>query len=376
MAMASAHYQYIDTEVQLQSAIEVCSRAKVLAIDTEFVRFNTYYPIVGLIQIGTPEACFLIDPLGIDDLSPLRVILAEPAIMKIFHACSEDLEVFQHVLGFIPKPLYDTQIAAALLGVGYSMSYQSLVEHYLGIALPKDQTRSDWLARPLSEDQLRYAALDVIHLLHIYAEQYQLISVAGKESWIEEESAALGRDIPTMVDPQFAYQRIKGLWQLDRRQLNQMRSLCAWREETARLEDIPRNRIATQKALMTIVRKNLMDHRSLQQRADMTPRQLRKYGDDIVQVLKAANQAEEDSLPDLISRDETAVSSSMVKRLKKVVAEKAKILSVAPELLVKRRHLEKLIRSVDGQGGYQLPEELHGWREKVIGDDLLEVLTE
>ena len=374
--MTSAQYRYIDTEAQLKEAIDVCSRAEALAIDTEFVRFNTYYPIVGLIQIGIPEACFLIDPMGINDLSPLKLILAEPAIKKVFHSCSEDLEVFQHILGFIPTPLYDTQIAAAVLGVGFSMSYQSLVEYCLGISLPKDQTRSDWLARPLSEDQLQYAALDVIHLLQVYEQQYELLSLAEKGPWLEEEFAKLGRNIPTMVDPQFAYQRIKGLWQLDRRQLNQIRSLCAWREETARLEDIPRNRIANQKALMTIVRKNVVDHRRLQQHANMTHRQLRKYGDDILEVLRAADQAAEDSLPDLITRDETRVSSSTVNRLKKIVDEKAEALSIAPEFLVKRRHLDKLIRSFDGQGGYQLPEELQGWRAKVIGDYLLEVLAE
>ena len=374
--MTSTQYQYVETMTQLQTAIEVCRSAEVIAVDTEFARFNTYYPIVGLIQIGTSETCFLIDPLAIDDLSPLKLILAEPGILKVFHACSEDLEVFQHSLGFIPTPVYDTQIAAAVLGVGFSMGYQSLVEHYLGISLPKDQTRSDWLRRPLSQYQLRYAALDVIHLLQVYEEQSELLSVADKGSWIEEEFAALGRDIPTMVDPQLAYQRIKGLWQLDRRQLNQLRSLCTWREETARLEDIPRNRIADQKVLMTIVRKNLMDRHRLQQYANMTHRQLRKFGDQIVDVLRVADQMAEDFFPDLISRDETPVSSSTLKRLKKVVDEKAAALSVAPELLIKRRHLEKLIRSSDGQGNYQLPEELLGWRAKVIGEDLLEVLAE
>ena len=182
--MNSIKYQYVSTAAKLQEAIEVCGRAEAVAVDTEFARFNTYYPIVGLIQLGTSEACFLIDPLAINDLSPLKQILAKPSIMKVFHACSEDIEVFQHALGFVPKPLHDTQIAAAALGVGFSMSYQSIVEYYLGISLPKDQTRSNWLARPLSQDQLRYAALDVIHLLQVYEHQREQLSSADKERWI------------------------------------------------------------------------------------------------------------------------------------------------------------------------------------------------
>ena len=374
--MNSTQYQYINTTSQLQSAIEVCSGADALAVDTEFARFNTYYPKVGLIQLGTTEACFLVDPLTIDDLSPLKLILAEPSILKVFHACSEDLEVFQHVLGYVPKPLYDTQIAAALLGVGFSMSYQYVVDHYLDISLPKDQTRSDWLARPLSPDQLQYAALDVIHLLEVYEHQRELLASEDKGSWIEEETAALGLHIPTMVDPKLAYKRLKGLSQLDRRQLNQLRSLCAWREETARLGDIPRNRVVDNKVLMTIVRKNLADLGLLHQYANITPRQLRKYGEDIVEVLGAADNAEENRYPDLILRDDMPVSSSMLKRLKRIVNERAIELSVAPELLMKRRYLEKLIRSSDGEGGYELPEELMGWRAEVIGEDLLEVLAE
>ena len=374
--MTSEQYQYISTTDQLRAAIEVCGNAEALAVDTEFTRINTYYPIVGLIQIGTKEACFLIDPLTITDLSPLKLVLANSSIMKVFHACSEDLEVFQHSLGFVPKPIYDTQIAAALLGVGYSMSYQSVVEHYLDISIHKDQTRSNWLARPLSRDQLRYASLDVIHLMKVYGYQRELLFAGEKGKWFEEEAATLGHNIPTMIDPNLAYRRLKGLWQLNQRQLNQLRSLCAWREETARLENIPRNRIADNKALMMIVRRNLIDVRLLRQYAIMTPRQIRRYGEDIVEVLRSSDDIEESNLPDLVIRDDMPISHSKLKRLKEVVDQRASELSVAPELLMKRRYLEKLMRSGDGKGGYELPKELMGWRAKVIAEDLIEVLAE
>ena len=232
--MISTQYQYINTTSQLQSAIEVCSGADALAVDTEFARFNTYYPNVGLIQLGTTEACFLVDPLTIDDLSPLKLILAEPSILKVFHACSEDLEVFQHAMGLIPSPIFDTQISAALMGVGFSMSYQRLVEHYLDIILSKEETRSDWLQRPLTAKQLDYAALDVVHLYEVYQMQVEELASADRLYWLMEECARLGLDIPTMVDPDEWYKKIKGTARLSRQQLNVVKVLCAWREITAR----------------------------------------------------------------------------------------------------------------------------------------------
>ncbi len=374
--MASDQYQYVETRVQLLSAVEACKSAGVIALDTEFARFNTYYPIVGLIQIATRDDCFLIDPVALSDLEPLAPLLQNPGILKVFHACSEDLEVFQHALGVIPAPLFDTQIAAAVLGVGFSMSYQALVEHWLGISLPKDQTRSDWLARPLTAQQLHYAALDVIHLLEVFENQSRELTAAGKDAWIAEESAALGHDIPTMIDPQLAYRRLKGLWQLEGRQLNQLRALCAWREETARREDRPRNRVVDEKALMAIVRGNVRDRRGLQQQVKLSPRQVRKFGDDLIKVLDEADRMTEDQHPPEVHRDARPVSSSMLKRLRKIVDDKAAELSVAPELLMKRRHLEQLIRSSDGLGAHQLPAALHGWRSSVIGAELLEALAE
>ncbi|HCC45976.1 MAG TPA: ribonuclease D [Gammaproteobacteria bacterium] len=369
-------FQYVETIAQLQAVVDTCSKASVIAVDTEFARFNTYYPIVGLIQIATIDDCFLIDPLAVVELSSLKVIFQNKDIIKVFHACSEDLEVFQYSFGCVPEPLFDTQVAAAMLGVGFSMSYQRLVQHWLGIDLPKDQTRSDWLARPLSKEQLQYAALDVVHLLHICTLQEEELAATGKRAWLLEESASLGQDIPTMIDPQLAYKKLKGLWQLERRQLNRLRALCAWREEMARKENKPRNRIADQKALMNIVRHNFSDRRSLQQASELSQRQLRKYGDDLLRVMREADEIGDDDLPREIDRDAASLNRATLKRLKKIVNDKAEELSISPELLTKRRHLEKLIRSSEGLGVPQLPEGLLGWRSAAVGGDLIEALAE
>ena len=370
------NYLYIDTDKRLSEAVDACRQVSVIALDTEFARFNTYFPIVGLVQIYTGKDCFLIDPLRISSIKPLKAVIEKQSILKILHACSEDLEVFQHALGAIPSPVYDTQIAGAALGVGFSLSYQSLVEHHLKISLKKDQTRSDWLARPLTKNQLEYAALDVIHLLDVYNIQREELDGSPKLAWIQSESQGLGKNIPTVAAPGESYKKIKGLWQLNRTQLNLLKNLCAWREVTARKENVPRNRIVDQKSLVKIVKENIASVKEFQKIAGMTSRQVKKYGDEIMVLQLEARCVSEENCPPLVDRTDAPINNKKLKRLKQVVESCALTLSVAPELLSKRRYLEKLIRSEDKQGRYHLPDELSGWRENVIGEPLLSELSD
>lgn len=367
-------YVYIEKTEDIKQVVEACKGVSAIALDTEFARFNTYYPIVGLIQIYNGSQCFLIDPVSAENIEPIIDILIDPDVIKVLHSGSEDMEVFQYALGVLPAPVYDTQMASAVLGIGFSMGYQALVEHYLGISIPKDQTRSDWLARPLSPEQLEYAALDVIYLLQVYEKQQQELKGTEKYGWVTSESALLGQDIPTMVPPEEAYLKLKGLWQLDRRQLNQLKALCAWRETKAREENMPRNRVVDQKVLLMIV-KDRIDNRHGYKDAGMSPRQVRRYADEMVALQSEANVASEEECPALFERTDAPINNKKLKLLRQVVDEQAKAISVAPELLVKRRHLEKLIRSEDARGQYHIPEELAGWREEVIGDALIEALT-
>jgi ribonuclease D len=369
-------YRYIDTDEQLQEVVEACLEVSVIALDTEFARFNTYYPIVGLIQIYTGSDCFLIDPLSVSSIEPLKAVMEERSLLKVLHACSEDMEVFQYALGLVPSPVYDTQIASAALGVGFSVGYQALVAHHLDISLSKDQTRSDWLARPLTTSQLDYAALDVIHLLEVYRVQLETLKDGPKLGWVEAESQRLGQDIPTVAAPEDSYKKFKGLWQLNRMQLNLLKALCSWREITARKEDVPRNRVVDQKALVLIVKEDITSLQRFQSRAGMTSRQVRKYGDQIRTIQAEAKLVSEVDCPEAFVRTDAPINNKKLKRLKRVVEERALSLSVAPELLTKRRHLEKLIRSEDAQGHYHLPGELGGWRESAIGEALLAELAE
>ncbi len=367
--------RYIESPSDLKEAVAACLEVSVVSIDTEFARFNTYYPIVGLIQIYDGETCYLIDPIAVEDISPLVELLECPSVLKVFHACSEDMEVFQYCMGSLPSPVFDSQVAAAALGVGFSMSYQNLVSHYLSINVPKEETRSDWLQRPLTESQLEYAALDVIYLLRVYEMQREELAKVGRGSWVEQDCQLLSKDLGTMVEPDDAYKKLKGLSRLDRKQLSVLKAVCAWREVQARLSNVPRNRLVDQKSLMIIATSDPLEKSDLQYEADMSPRQVRKFGDDLLFLAQEARHLPVDQYPALLKKDAVKVNSKLLGLLRQAVQSRAEELSVSPELLTKRRHLESLIRSADRTGNYALPESLLGWREEAIGLHLLEVLS-
>ena len=179
----------IDDNAELARWCQHWQSLPFVAVDTEFVRAETFYPIAGLIQVGDGEQAVLIDPLAITDWAPLVALLEAPSVVKVLHACSEDLEVFSRLCGALPSPLFDTQLAAAFLGMDFSMGYSRLVSELLQIDLPKDETRSDWLQRPLSAAQVEYAARDAQHLAELYRIMAPRLEAAGLTDWLLADTA-------------------------------------------------------------------------------------------------------------------------------------------------------------------------------------------
>jgi len=247
------NYHYIDDDAGLETFLKACASAPVIALDTEFARFNTYYPMIGLLQIGLGHDNYLLDPLPIKDLSGLQALMKCPDTLKVVHSGSEDMEVFQYWLDCVPTPIFDTQIAAAMLGIGYALSYQKLVAHFLSIDIPKGETRSDWLARPLRQSQLDYAAQDVIHLFEIYPMLAESLAERGRVDWVLSESFKLTQDLPTKIDPDEAYLKLKGVSSLNARQLQYLRSFCAFREREAQTRNVPRNRVVDNDELIAFI---------------------------------------------------------------------------------------------------------------------------
>ncbi len=349
-------------------------RLPFVALDTEFMRVDTFYPKAGLVQVGDSERAYLIDPLLIGDWSPFAELLEDQAVLKVLHACSEDLEVFLRLTGAMPQPLLDTQLAAGYLGIGYSMGYSRLVQTVLGIDLPKDETRSDWLQRPLTDMQVRYAAEDVQHLAELYAALEPRLT-EPKRAWVLEDGAELVANLRREVLPEELYREAKLAWKLSRAQLAVLRELCAWREIEARLRDQPRNRILREHSLWPLARFQPDNLVALARIDDMHPRTVRQDGNTLLKLIREAAETPPAHWPEALPEPLPPEASATLKMLRGIGQAEAERLGMAPELMLRKKHLEALLKSGFPNGPYTLPEGLRGWRRELMGQALLDALA-
>ena len=246
---------YISTHDELAALCERAAAFDAVAIDTEFLRERTYYPRLCLVQVATPDECCVVDPVAIDDLSPLAELMTNGAVLKVFHACSQDMEVIRHALGVFPNPIFDTQVAAAFLGERMQSSYNGLVHAFCGVTLPKSESLTDWSRRPLTPEQIEYAVDDVRYLILVYAAIHARLEELGRSSWVEEETRPLADPAHYDADPRIAFKRVKRVNTLTRHQLAVARELAAWRESRAAARDIPRKWIMSDEVLVALARR-------------------------------------------------------------------------------------------------------------------------
>jgi ribonuclease D len=345
-----------------------------VALDTEFMRVDTFYPIAGLLQIGDGSSAWLIDPLSIDDWRPLAVLLENADVIKVVHACSEDLEVLLRLTGSLPVPLFDTQLAAGYLNIGFSMGYSRLVQEVLQIELPKGETRSDWLQRPLSETQISYAAEDAVHLAELFEALRPQLS-DEKYAWLLEDGAELVANLRREVDPYEIYRDAKLAWKLSPAQLAVLRELCAWREEQARSRNVPRNRIVREHSLWPLAKNQPDNLSALSRIEDMHPRTVRQDGEFLLELIRKAASLPPEQWPAALPEPLPVDAAGILKRLKAIGQSYADRLNMAPELMLRKKTLEALLKSGYPDGPYQLPESLRGWRRELMGQALLDSLA-
>jgi len=361
---------WVESGEQLNTLCEQWQQQGAVAIDTEFMRTSTFYPIAALFQVSDGHGCYLIDPLKIEDFSGFKALLVNESVVKVLHACSEDLEVFKTFLGVLPSPLFDTQWAAACAGYDFSMGYARLADTLLSVEVAKSETRSDWLQRPLSESQLRYAALDVAYLLVVYALLLKKLKEQDRLSWVQTECAQQVASAAVTPDFSVAYKKVKTAWKLSSRQLAVLQALANWREIAARERDVPRNRLAKDGALWDIARTQPDALGELTRIEGLAPRTIRGDGDTLLALIESTlNQpAEQDPprLPEPLARSTT----DFVKALKQAARQVAEDIEVPPEVLLRKKDIEDLVRS-GLAGDYQLPERLLGWRRNIVGEQLL-----
>ncbi|MBN6713300.1 ribonuclease D [Pseudomonas capsici] len=345
-----------------------------VALDTEFMRVDTFYPIAALLQIGDGSSAWLIDPLLISDWTPLSALLENTDVIKVVHACSEDLEVLLRLTGSLPAPLFDTQLAAAYLNIGFSMGYSRLVQEVLNIDLPKGETRSDWLQRPLSETQISYAAEDAVHLAELFGLLRPRLS-DEKYFWVLEDGAELVANLRRETDPYELYRDAKLAWKLSRAQLAVLRELCAWREIQARSRNLPRNRIVREHSLWPLARTQPDNLSALARIEDMHPRTVRQDGEFLLELIRKSGSLPPDQWPPALPEPLPIEASGILKGLRAIGQQYAEQLDIAPEVVLRKKTLEALLKSGYPDGPYTLPDSLRGWRRELMGQALLDSLT-
>ncbi len=348
----------------------------VLAMDTEFQRTDTFYPQPGLLQMSDGTHNYIIDPLAIDDFSPLAEIFSDLTIVKLLHACSEDILLLYMLCGELPRPLFDTQIAAALVGHGTSVGYSNLVKKLLNVALEKEETRSDWLKRPLTDAQIHYALLDVAYLPAMYHLLVTRLEQLGREQWLAEECQRVLDECKSFEHYEDYYIKVKAAWKLNRLGLGILKSLCYWREEEARRRNKPRNHVVKEKTLWEVAYKKPRDVRSLQAVTSISQHTCRRYGSLLVEHVLETSTLKEHELPDLLPKALPAKCGDLIKFLKAVVGDIANQYHLPPEILMKKHEYNELIRSGRDTGIYVMPDTLTSWRRQIVEPVLLAKLNE
>ncbi|MDD9957890.1 MAG: ribonuclease D [Gammaproteobacteria bacterium] len=344
-----------------------------LAFDTEFLRTNTFYPKLGLLQIADESACFLIDPHSISSWEKFTVLLKKPETEFCVHSCSEDLNLLYTSINSVPAKLFDSQIAAAFLGLGFSLSYQALVLQLFGQEIPKDETRSDWLKRPLSKTQINYAANDVCYLLDLQEVLQEQLASKKMLSWFEEECAnqiTLAIAFENEDSWRNSYLGISNSWKLSDKKLLRLQKLCLWRELKARERNKPRNWIAKDVDMFCLANLDSATMDDVEQLELSDRRFSSRYGNEIIDLLGS----QMDSGP-AIDRSQLnfPLRPALRKKLKScqsIVTGLADKLSMAPELLARKRLLQDLVRDYDNYGELRWRGELSGWRRELLEPEI------
>ncbi|MES3006382.1 MAG: ribonuclease D [Pseudomonadota bacterium] len=352
----------------LNQLCSLWSKSSLLALDTEFIRIDTFFPKLGLIQVCDARGSYLLDPLTLTDWTAFNAILGNPSIIKVLHSCSEDLVVFKEFFGQLPSPIFDTQKAAAFLNFGYSISYQNLVKEVLSIEISKGETRSDWLRRPLSSEQLSYAALDVAYLPEIYCILKNLLLAKHRLIWLQsecEDMLALATSEVSESNWENYYQGVGSAWKLDSEQLAVLQRLCIWREREARRRDKPRSWIAKDSDLVSLAERRPKDKVSLSNIKELTKSLLNKDAEILLELVQTQHSGEPLKLGPL----DTPLSPEMRLHLKKcqaVVQRIAEDLQIAPEMLARKRQLMPIVVTLDANKDFIWPAILSGWRQPLL----------
>ena len=368
------HFKLITEDSALAEVCAFARQQSAVALDTEFVRTRTLYPQLGLVQLYAGDEVALIDPTTIQDFSPFIALLADDHVTKVLHACGEDLEVFQHTFQQLPQPMCDTQVMANFLGFANSPGFATLVQHYFQIEIDKGASRTDWLARPLSDTQLRYAAADVWYLLPLYQQmQAQLAQTEWQSAVKNECEFLLNKRAHSGKDPDTAYFAIPNAWKLNSLELVRLKILAKWRTQEAMKRDLALNFVVRSENLWAVAKYNPKSTSALLE-LGLSTSEVRIHGKKLLQLLEQVKRIDPKDYPPTIQRltDDPRYKTALKALQQKLTEITPK--NLPQELIASRRSLENLMKwHWLNASKEELPELLQGWR-KPFGDALLNVL--
>ncbi len=376
--------EYVSDTATLNVLCEEWAAEKFLAVDTEFERTSTFYARIGLLQIADSKRCYLVDPLTIDDWSAFKKLLSTPSCTLVMHSCSEDLSLLQTFLGCLPVSLFDTQLAAAFLGIGFSISYQGLVEQLLGVEVAKDETRSDWIKRPLSDKQVHYAAADVRYLLQVREILSDQIEQKGMGNWLRAEcnqQLVIAQRLEEEAQWDSYYTNVSNAWRLDIHGLQALQQLCVWREQKARQRNKPRSWIVKDNDMMSLceavsgpIKRGELTLEVVSSAEVIDKRFLSRNAADLFQLLSdSSNKGEVDQA--LLNKPLSAPLRKKLKLSKEVATSKAEELGMSPELLGRKKFLLELLRSYEADGKLQWSGDFAGWRRELLEVELTAIIA-
>ncbi len=380
----SEHYRQINDQSSFESLCEHLADCPVLALDTEFVRTRTLLPQLGLLQVFDGQNTYLIDPLPLSDLTAFAQLLSSPNIVKVLHACSEDMEVFLSHFDVAPAPVFDTQFAANLLGMGPSLGYGRLVELECEITLDKGESRTDWLARPLTDKQLHYAANDVTYLYRLYTQLEPRVKDLKLLDVLYQEMELLAVKKAAKMPEKSAYLAIGNVWKLNPSQRFVMQKLAAWRLKMAREKDIAINFIIKEPHLLAVAMHCPRDKRQLTAMKILLPQEIRRYADQLVGIVNQAmaqyQQNPEQCQLDRVKRlNDVPQYKKQLSELKKLVQQSAQDSNIAAEIIASKKQLNQLLKwwwfeHEETSAQDLLPDLLTGWRRTLMLDSVKQLL--
>jgi ribonuclease D len=348
---------WIDTPHALSERLAAWTGQPLVALDTEFIRERTYYPQLALVQLAVPGEILLVDPLvpGMD--AALRPLLVDPAVTKLMHSASEDLQALQRGCAALPSPLFDTQVAAALAGLGAGLGYQKLVEQVTGITLAKGETRSDWLRRPLSDSQREYAADDVRHLHAVHALLDDRLAGLSRHAWLQADAERSLRGAAQEGEEPWPHLSVRSAQGMDADAQARLCRLLRWRDIEARRSDKPKSWIIDNELAVLLARRPPGDFAEFNAVLDRHPKAPRKSRGELWSVLCAPLGEADRAIP-LLRPD--AFDKQALKAMQEAVVAVAQAHGLPEGLLCARRHLEALL---EGRGW---PDALAGWRRELL----------